>query len=122
EIAEQRRNLPPKAPRGVPDACKTLHQTICHCMAPLPANRFASGAALAEQLEGCRQLRQATKELPPATGIVANIIRHPFRWLVVLVVLPQLVASVINISYNMSQIASELSTPQKDLFKWLVNV
>jgi eukaryotic-like serine/threonine-protein kinase len=122
EIAEQRRNLPPKAPRGVPDACKTLHQTICHCMAPLPANRFASGAALAEQLEGCRQLRQAEQKLPAATGVGQSIIAHPFRWFVLLVVLPQLVASAINISYNMSQIASELSSPQRELFLWLVNV
>ena len=88
----------------------------------LPGERFNSGGELAEQLEGCRQLRQAERALPPATGIVPSIIARPFLWFVLLVLLPQILASAINISYNASQIVWHLTAPQQQMFMQLVTI
>jgi hypothetical protein len=122
KLSDWRRQQPPCTQVAVPSARKTLEQTICRCLAPNPADRFATGNELAEQLEGCRQLRQAERALPAATGIVPWIIARPFLWFVLLVVLPQLVASAINISYNATQIVDKLTEPQQKLFMNLVTI
>ena len=122
KLADYRRQKPPCSQVDTPGARKTLEQTICRCLAAYPDERFNSGAELAEQLEGCRQLRQAERALPPATGIVPSIIARPFLWFVLLVLLPQIVASAINISYNASQIAGHLTAPQQQMFMQLVTI
>jgi hypothetical protein len=89
---------------------------------PDPENRFASGAELAEQLDGCRRLRESERQLPPVPMMFGRILHRPFVWLVVLVVLPQLAASVVNIAYNSTQIVAELSDAQKTEFMRIVKV
>jgi serine/threonine protein kinase len=121
-LADQRRRQPPHADEKIPGARKTLEQTICRCQAACPQDRFDAGDELAEQLEGCRQLRQAERALPPATGIVPWIIARPFLWFVLLAFLPSIVASVINISYNTTQIVGQLTAPQQQLFMKLVTI
>jgi len=122
QLADQRRERPPCTQVAIPSARKTLEQTICRCLAADPKDRFASGAELAEQLDGCRQLREAERALPPATGIVPWVMARPFLWFALLVVLPQIVASVFNVSYNASQIAEHLTAPQHRMFLKLVTV
>jgi serine/threonine protein kinase len=127
KLADWRRQRPPCAQVALPGARKTLEQTICRCLAADPQDRFASGGELAEQLEGCRQQRQAERALPPASRtfpgfIVPWIMARPFLWFVLLVLLPQIVASVFNISYNASQIAEHLTQPQQRMFVQLVTI
>jgi hypothetical protein len=50
------------------------------------------------------------------------MLAKPFLWFIVLVVLPQVAASFLNISYNMAQIVRELEPDQQSLFLWLVNL
>ena len=119
-LADDRRNQPPMCHDGAPSALKTLERTICRCLAPEPADRFASGAELAEQLDGCRQQRQAERRLPKPTPFVQWIVARPFFWFVWLVLLPQLAGSAINIPYNASQIVEQLSAEQQELFMQLV--
>jgi serine/threonine protein kinase len=121
-LAEQRRGNPPHCCEGTPQAGKTLQQSICRCLAPDPVDRFPSGAALAAQLEGCRHLRVAERELPPLTGVYRSMARQPFLWFVVLVVLPQIAGSVLNITYNMTQVVGELTAQQQQLFMRLVTI
>jgi serine/threonine protein kinase len=121
-LSEQRRGNPPTAAEGPPHPGKTLQQSICRCLAPNTADRFMSGAELAAQLEGCRQARVAERALPPLTGIYSSMLSKPFLWFIVLVVLPQIAASFLNISYNMTQIVGELTSEQQSLFLRLVNL
>jgi hypothetical protein len=118
--AEARRNCRPDCGEGTADARKTLVRTICRCVLPRPDDRFGSGVELAEQLEGCRQLRHAERRLPPANAVVQTFSRRPFLWLALLVVLPQMLASGVNITYNLSQIVGELSPPQQQTFHRVV--
>lgn len=120
EMADSRRCEQPTCRPGPPGARQTLERTIGRCLAPVPADRYASGAELAGQLDGCRRLRQAERRLLRPRAMVEAILRRPILWLIALVVLPQLVASAVNITYNATQIVDELSAAQKILFTQLV--
>jgi hypothetical protein len=100
----------------------TLERTIARCVEAEPNDRYASGAELGEQLEGCRRLRQAERQLPHVRAPFQPILQRPFLWLLILVVLPQLVGSAVNITYNASQIVGKLSDAQQELFNRLVFV
>ena len=118
--SEVRRGARPTCRVGPPSARKTLERTIGRCVEPLPDNRFENCAELAEQLDGCRQLRQAERQLPKPWAIFEPILRRPFLWLVLLTVLPQVAGSAVNIAYNTTQIVSRLSDEQQRLFNQLV--
>jgi serine/threonine protein kinase len=120
QMAELRRRDRPPCRPGPPGARQTLERTIGRSLAPAPADRFATGAELAEQLDGCRRLRRAERQMPPAGATVEAILRRPIVWLILLVVLPQLVASAVNITYNLSQIVDRLSGAQQESFARLV--
>jgi hypothetical protein len=98
----------------------TLQRTIARCLEPNPADRFASGAELAEQLDGCRRMRQAERQLPAIPAVLWPMLRRPFLWLVMLVLLPHLVGSAVNITYNATQIVGKLTQDQERLFAHLV--
>ena len=98
----------------------TLERTIGRCLEPDQSDRFASGAELAEQLDGCRRQRESERQLPRVPAMVAPILRQPFWWLIALVVLPQLAASIVNIAYNSTQIVGALNAAQQAEFKRLV--
>lgn len=118
-LADERR-APPALSGGMPSARKTLDRTIIRCLEPQPEARFSSAAELAEQLEGCRQLRQAERQLPPPPKLLAPALRKPLLWLIILVLLPQLAGSVVNISYNYIQIVAKLEKFQELRFHQLV--
>ena len=119
--AERRREVPICEP-GLPGARMTLERTIGRCLEPNPENRFESGADLGAQLEGCRHLREAERKLPPVPAMFTRILKRPFLWLVMLVILPQVLASAVNITYNGTQIGGKLTDDQKSQFMLLVGV
>jgi serine/threonine protein kinase len=120
DMAVDRRRGRPACRPGPPGARKTLERTIARCLEPEPKDRFASGAELAEQLDGCRRVRQAERQLPPLPKMFAPIAHRPLVWLIILVVLPQVAGSIVNIAYNATQIGSELTPSQQRLFAQLV--
>jgi serine/threonine protein kinase len=115
-MSEERRRPGPICKLGLPGARMTLERSIGRCMEPNPDDRFTSGAELGAQLDGCRHLREAERRLPKVPAMFAPILRHPFWWLVILTVLPQFVASVVNITYNNTQIIRELTEAQQKQF------
>lgn len=119
-MAAERRKPEPICNPGQPGARMALERSIGRCLEPDPEDRFASGAELAEQLDGCRRLRESEQRLPPHPAIYDRLLRRPFTWLVLLVVLPQIGASIINIAYNMTQIVSALNAEQQRIFNELV--
>jgi serine/threonine protein kinase len=128
KLADYRRQKPPCPQQVVPGARKTLERSICRTLAASPQDRFGTGADLALQLDGCRQMRAAERTLPATAdatywNIVPWILKRPFLWFVLLVLIPQVVASVFNISYNMTQIVGRnLTQPQETMFMRLVTV
>jgi hypothetical protein len=116
KMADERRTERPPCKTLKPGSRQTLERTINRALAPLPADRFATGAEFAEQLDGCRRLREAERRLPRVRRFVEPILRRPLLWLIILLVVQQNIASTVNITYNMSQIASELSWQQRTFF------
>src|SRR4051812_21372522 len=121
-MASERRKSVPVCHAGLPSARMTLECTIGRCLEADPEDRFASGAELAEQLDGCRRLRESERQLPVVPKVFRPILRWPFASLIALVVLPQVVASVFNVTYNLTQIVAELDTAQQNQFWRLVNI
>ncbi len=121
-MADERRRAAPVCKTQIPSARMTLERTLCRCLEPNPDDRFESGAELAAQLDGCRHLREAELRLPKLSATFAPLVKHPFLWLVILVILPQIAGSIFNITYNMTQIVKELDDQQQAAFWKLVNI
>jgi hypothetical protein len=119
-MAAERRAGAPSARRLRPEIPGTLERAVRRCLEPAPEARFESAKDLAQVLDGCRQLRRAQKELPPPGLLARAVLRRPLLWLVALAVLPHLVGSSVNISYNAVRIAGSLSEEQRALFPRLV--
>src|SRR5262249_38815796 len=55
------------SPRSVrPDLPAAIDGVVRRCLEPVPARRYQSAAELALALEGCWELYQAEREMPPA--------------------------------------------------------
>src|SRR4051794_25653060 len=81
-MAAERRKGAPVCNAGLPSARMTLECTIGRCLEPNPEDRFANGAELAEQLDGCRRLSESERELPGVPKVFRPILRWPFAWLI----------------------------------------
>jgi eukaryotic-like serine/threonine-protein kinase len=112
-LVASRRVPPAQPPReaAVPQAVARLLQ---RCLEPEPAQRYQHAADLARALDGCRELRRAEKELPPP-GVLTRLLEcWPFLVGCLLVVLPHVLASLVNVSYNAVRI--RLSEEQENVF------
>ncbi len=120
-ISLARQTLPPPLPPCNSPASRAFDRTVRKCLCPDPDGRFQSASVLAESLEGCRELSEVEKHLPAAGPITRSALRHPFVWLVLLVMLPHLpIGSTVNIAYNGFRIVGHLSPSQKTAFNELL--
>jgi hypothetical protein len=81
-----------------------LYHTLARTLAADPADRYESGAQLAAALDGCRELRRTQRELPRLHAIGRLASRRPFLWLAIFALVPQIISTLVNISYNSLQI------------------
>lgn len=89
------------SPRSMePAVPHVLDRTIRHCLEPDPGQRYQTAAELARALEGCREWHRSHKELPPAGPLTRATYHDPRLFCVVLPLLPQLVAAVVDLTYN----------------------
>jgi hypothetical protein len=98
----------------------SLATVIRRCLQPEPAQRYQSAHELAEALQGCRELRRIEKELPAAGPLTRAALRHPLAALILLTLLPHVLGSIVNISYNSLRIVSALTLDQQVAFTRLV--
>jgi eukaryotic-like serine/threonine-protein kinase len=112
--------------RRKPDPSETkfrqhaLDGIIRRCLEPDPARRFPTALDLAQTLAGCRHLRHVERNLPQPSWFMRPAFRFPLVWLVVLGIIPHLIGSGIQISYNALQIVSRLDPEQERAFMQLV--
>ncbi len=95
----QRRAGPPPMPPEIAQAT-TVARLVRRCMEPDPLARYQQATELARALDGCREMRRIERDLPPAGPLAQLLFRSPFLFGCVLIVLPQVLASVVNVSYN----------------------
>jgi hypothetical protein len=119
-MAAARRAGAPALCQAAPDAPETLDRILQRCLTPEPAQRYQTAAELARALDGCRGLQRAQAELPPPGPLTRYALKWPFIMLGLLTLLPHVIGSIVNVSYNGLEIVGKLTEPQKKTFGWLV--
>ncbi len=94
---------------------------IHRCAEPKREDRFQNCGQLAAALEGCLERRLICRELPNNPWL-PSLERNPLGAFLLFTLLPQVVGSVVNISYNSLRIVNFLTPEQQTLFHWLVGV
>jgi serine/threonine protein kinase len=119
-LAAERRAAAPSPRREWPEIPELLDRVVRRCLDPKPARRYQTGAALAQALEGCSEQRRLEHEQAPPGPLTRAASRHPFLWLGILALLPHVLGSLVNISYNALHIVGSLGTEQQTIFARLV--
>jgi serine/threonine protein kinase len=112
-LAPSPRSLSPSVPEAV-------DQVIRRCLAPGPEDRYPSAEVLLHTLECCRDKLRIDREMPSAGPLTRAILQSPFRMLVVLALLPHVLGSAVNISYNALWLVKDLTPAQQTCFARLV--
>lgn len=94
-----------------------VHRTLQRCLQIDPEARFESASELASALGTCRHLRAVERDFPRVRGLDALVRRWPFIMVVALTLLPHVIASVVNISYNRLVIVSTMTAAQTQAFQ-----
>lgn len=119
-LAATRRAGAPAPSQVMPMIPAAVSRVVGRCLEPDPARRYQTAAALAQALEGCRELRQVEKEMPLAGPLTHALQQHPLLMGFVLSSLPHVLGSVMSICYNVLRIGANLPEPrQQALVLWL---
>jgi serine/threonine protein kinase len=118
-LAGARRADMPRVRREGLEIPDVLERAVRRCLDPEPGRRYQSAAELARALEGCGALSRVEKLLPAPTILGRDALTHPFAWVLVFGLLPHLLGSVVNISYNALRIVGDLTPNQRETFTYL---
>lgn len=121
-LAAQRRCVPPSVRALRPEVPNVLDRMLRRCLEPDPADRCQDADELADALEGCVELRRMERKLPGTFPFPRAVLSRPFLWVGILIVVPQLVGSFVNITYNSLQVIGELTPHQHTTFHRVVAV
>ena len=116
EMARQRRQLDIMSSGSQTAATDTLDATILKCLAPHPTDRFQTAEQLCEALHSVRELHGIRKSLPEPGYLLRLAARWPMLMLILAVLVPSILGSAINISYNELRISGDLTASQLSAF------
>jgi serine/threonine protein kinase len=97
-----------------------LRRILLRCLAGEPAERYGRAIELADALDGARSLSTVTKELNTIVRMVPLLEKHPFLAMLLLAVVPHMLGSIVNISYNAIRIVGQLDLYQQAEFARIV--
>jgi serine/threonine protein kinase len=123
ELTKRRRNEKPVPPENAEqnELTRLITEVLIKALSPDPADRPASGAALARELALCLQPRsKALLEIPK--GGLRRTIRHwPLLAAVVVVVIPNMLGAAFNLAYNY-HLVPEAYPGEKNFWTWMAIV
>jgi len=115
-LCEQRRSGAPSPRQVNPRVTEAVDRVIRRCLDPDPARRYQSAGELAQALDGCRHLRQWERNFPAALWTTRLCQRWPTPMLLLLIFLPHVLGSAVNIAYNTFAIVHALTPQQQQAF------
>ncbi|MBY0524525.1 MAG: serine/threonine protein kinase [Gemmataceae bacterium] len=115
-LANQRRAEAPSPRARREEVPEILDRVVRRCLDPDPARRYQTADALGLALKGCIEHRHVEKALPRGGILTRATLRHPVMIGVVLIVLPHILGSAVNISYNSLRIVGNLTEDQQRIF------
>jgi eukaryotic-like serine/threonine-protein kinase len=114
--ARRRLGVGPSAMNQLPKNCPPgLEQVLLMCLAPEPEDRFATAGQLARQLELCLQPRAQQLLRPPSGGWRGWARRYALVAVMIAGLTPNLVATGLNLWYNIPLIFGALGKSARDV-------
>ena len=95
--------IPPTWPEPISEADRSLQTTIRRCIEYKPDDRFQTSGELAESLRGLQSLAASEQQLVEDRSAWWSA-KRPILWMSLLILVPQLIASVLNVTYNKTQL------------------
>ncbi|HKB41417.1 MAG TPA: serine/threonine-protein kinase, partial [Gemmataceae bacterium] len=121
-LAEHRREKAP-SPREVRDTIPVVvDRVIRRCLEPDPGHRYQKAEELVRALDGCRELLQMERDFPRPLAVTRASEKRPGLTITWLALVPHLLGSIVNITYNKLSIVDNLSPSQKTAFGQLILV
>jgi hypothetical protein len=121
-LAAQRRETAP-SPRAVRDTIPVVvDRVIRRCLDPDPAQRYQKAEELVRALDGCRELVQMERDFPRPLPITRASEKRPGLMITLLALIPHLLGSIVNITYNKLSIVDNLSPAQEEAFGQVILV
>lgn len=97
-----------------------IRSILQRCLERDPQARFHSATELSKALNSCLKLRSIAKTMPPPGRLAKIAFQYPLTVLSSLILLPQIFATAVNITYNTLRVVSRLSEVQQVVFHQLV--
>jgi serine/threonine protein kinase len=101
------------------DLKKEVTRIVAKCMATGVRERYQSAWELSKDLESCLELRRISKAMPQKSWLLRKAMERPFLTLSVSALIPQLLADVLNLTYNATRTVISLSFEQQKVFQAL---
>ena len=117
-LARWRRSAPAPIESGPPSARKVLEHTVAKSLSPAKDDRHQTGKQFAAALDGCRRLASVERQTPETSWFAKSVARHPLIWSAMLIFLPHVIGSVVNVAYNRLQIIGLLKEEGQQDFFW----
>ncbi len=115
--ARRRAGVPPEAIAALPhDLPGGMKEVLLQCLSPDPADRPATGAILARQLEICLQPRAIRLFRPQANSLRQSFRNSPVWAIIAAGVLPNGIVGLFNLLFNIKALISKLPADQGELF------
>jgi len=120
QLAGLRKATEPEVVAGAGDARKAFSYIVSKCLDPDPEQRFQTAEELAQSLDGCGELRSHERRTTRRSWLGSAVQTRPILWIVVFAILPQIVGSLFNVSYNLLEIYSQLLNEAQQEAFWKV--
>jgi len=118
-LAEQRRGEVPSMTRWV-DVPATLDRVVRRCLAAEPGDPFPERRRVGLGPRWLSRTGPGGARAAPGGVVTAYTLRYPFLMAIVLMLLPQVLGSVVNIWYNSLRIVDRLTPEQQSVFPRIV--
>ncbi len=118
-LATERRAGIPSCDKDLP-GIDLLNRVVGRCLAPAPERRFQQAGELAQALQVCDQFRKIETRLPRLPWLDCVVARFPLLTVVILALIPHLLGSLVNITYNQLFIVEQLRSAQQTAFLKIV--